>query len=279
MARRAPSSFFRYLRNSAFYTAVKRPPTAQEVQDPCRPWDVSRFPMKKAFRHPDLEAVWVIRQVLDQTAMANIRTLFEDLHDTGRFPWYNYEPGRDMMPLHASPGLDAQKSRAMLEGIEVFGEPNSLGADPVEGWPKLDDLLKRNAVGAAELLTLQGLPQEHFSDFSGQPCLFLQAQALERGAEVTPHRDALPYGGDMISTLVMEGSNTVRVGPVSFPVEPGDLYGIAGSARYDVEHEVMGASIDRFSITMRYGLGFRDTLPPLAGSAFQAKMGTSELFL
>merc|ERR1719277_1728020 len=103
-------------------------------------------------------------------------------------------------------------------------------------------------------------------DFAKQPCLFLQAQALERGAEVTPHRDALPYGGDMIATLVVEGANEVQVGPVRFRVEPGDLYAIAHGARYDMEHQVGASPRDRFSVTLRYGLGFPDALPALPGS-------------
>ena len=29
---------------------------------------------------------------------------------------------------------------------------------------------------------------------------------------MTPHRDALPYGGDLIATVVLKGSSEVRVG-------------------------------------------------------------------
>jgi len=276
---RGARGFLRYLRNTAFYSAVRRPPTAQEIQEPCVPWDVRSSPARVALRHPTLDALWLVRRCLDSTEMARIRSLFEQLHHSGRFPWYTYEPGREMIPIHAAPGLDDDVKRRVLQGIEVFGEPGSLGSDPVGGWPRLSDLLGDSSVGSAELLALQRLPQELFEDFAPQPCIFLQAQALERGAEVTPHRDAVPYGGDMIATLVVEGSNQVRVGSVRFPVEPGDLYGIARSARYDVEHEVRGASADRFSITMRYGLDFRDELPTLLGSATEAKLHTSELFL
>ena len=45
-----------------------------------------------------------------------------------------------------------------------------------------------------------------------QRCLFIQLQRLEPGAEVSAHRDALPYGGDRIATVVLEGSSQVRVG-------------------------------------------------------------------
>lgn len=270
--------FLRYLRNSAFYGAVRRPPTAHEVQVPCEPWDLSQVPLGEARRHPSLDAVWLARRCVTPAQMAKVRALFDQLDRSGRFPWYTYEPGRDMMPIHASPSLDSEETTRFLQGIEVFGDPGSVGSDPIQGWPRLCALLREGSSGAEELLALQRLPPELFADFAGQPCLFMQAQALERGAEVTPHRDALPYGGDMITTLVVEGSNVVRVGSASFPVEPGDLYGIARSARYDVEHEVLGASNDRFSITMRYGLDFRDHLPPILGSVAEATLTTSQLF-
>jgi hypothetical protein len=48
--------------------------------------------------------------------------------------------------------------------------------------------------------------------FQQQRCLFIQLQRLEPGAEVTAHRDALPYGGDRIAPGVLEGSSQVRVG-------------------------------------------------------------------
>ena len=43
-------------------------------------------------------------------------------------------------------------------------------------------------------LRLQQLPQQLIEMFHDEPCLFIQAQTLEGGAEVTAHRDALPHG-------------------------------------------------------------------------------------
>lgn len=271
-------SFLRYLRNGAFYGAVRRPPTALELQQPCVEWDVSRLPFGVAAQHAEMRGLWLVRRCMGAEQIARIRDFFYAVDSSGRFRWHCYEPGRLMMPLHASPALDAETTRRVIQGIEVFGAPGSPGDDPVGGWPRLAELLAEDAAGARELMALQRVPQEAFGDFAGQPCLFLQGQALERGAEVTPHRDALPYGGDMIATLVVEGANEVRVGPARFRVEPGDLYGLAGEARYDVEHEVKGASQDRFSVTIRYGLDFRDALPPLPGSCKEATMHTSDLF-
>ena len=74
--------------------------------------------------------------------------------------------------------------------------------------------------------------------FSDRRCLFIQAQRLEPGAEVSAHRDALPYGGDRIATVVLTGSSHVRVGSQTFQVNAGDCYAIAHDARYVVEHEV-----------------------------------------
>ena len=57
-----------------------------------------------------------------------------------------------------------------------------------------------------------GRPSLRLAAFARQRCLFIQLQRLEPGAEVTAHRDALPYGGDRIATVVLEGSSQVRVG-------------------------------------------------------------------
>ena len=70
--------------------------------------------------------------------------------------------------------------------------------------------------GAEELYQLQLLAPEQIDVFRGRPCLFVQAQALEAGAEVSSHRDALPYGGDLIATVVLMGTSMVRVGHLSF---------------------------------------------------------------
>lgn len=49
----------------------------------------------------------------------------------------------------------------------------------------------------------------------------VQAQQLEPGASVSAHRDALPFGGDRISTVVLQGSGVVRVGHQSFEARRG----------------------------------------------------------
>mmetsp|Transcript_24520 Transcript_24520/g.76281 ORF Transcript_24520/g.76281 Transcript_24520/m.76281 type:complete len:279 (-) Transcript_24520:67-903(-) len=261
------AAFFRYLRNGAFYTALKRPPTVQELHDPCVRWETSQLPKGIPLQNERVRGLWLIRGCLDISAAQRIKALFCGLHERREYPWYTYEPGRDMMPLHASPALDDGTVERVLTGIDVFGRPGSQGADPAAGWPRLAALAAVGREGARDLEALQRLPCASLPTFASQPCLFLQAQILEGGAQVTPHRDALPYGGDMIATAVVEGGGEVRVGPLRFSVDPGDLYAIAHEARYDVEHEVMWSSRDRFSVTMRYGLGYRPDLPPLPGAS------------
>lgn len=260
-----PSSVLRYLKNSTFYHFFRRAPTAQELHEPCQFWDVKSVPKGVVQQSSGLRGLWLLRGCVDQDAAARIKDLFHDLHKRQVFPWNNYEIGRFMMPLHAAPALDAETTTRVITGLDVFGPPGSKGADPLTGWPHLQRLLDEGIAGAKELQGLQRLPQEVISDFTAEPCLFVQAQVLECGAEVTPHRDALPFGGDMIATVVIEGSSDIRVGSQRFRVDAGDMYAIAHEARYAVEHEVMPAPHDRLSITFRYGLGFPSSLPPMPG--------------
>lgn len=158
------------------------------------------------------------------------------------------------MPIHASPALAVSERARVLPGIDVFGYPGSQGADPVNGWPELADLVQQRLQGADELEDLQHCAQRYIADFEANPCLFIQAQQLEGGVEVPAHIDPLPNGGRMIATTVLEGSSDVRVGPVWFHVEKGDLYALTDFARYDVEHEVAASFNSRLSITIRYGI-------------------------
>eukprot|EP00406_Dinophysis_acuminata_P048987 CAMPEP_0179311676 /NCGR_PEP_ID=MMETSP0797-20121207/52819_1 /TAXON_ID=47934 /ORGANISM="Dinophysis acuminata, Strain DAEP01" /LENGTH=280 /DNA_ID=CAMNT_0021021477 /DNA_START=63 /DNA_END=901 /DNA_ORIENTATION=- len=258
---RTPSSLLRYLKNGAFYHYFRRAPSTRELHEPCLNWDVDALPAGTAQQSSRLRGLWLLRGCVDSESSVRIRSLFHDLHEARRFRWNRYEPGRSMMPLHASPALDDGTTARVICGLDVFGPPGSPGADPLLGWPQLRELVDRRVPGARELERLQHLPHKLIADFAEQPCLFLQAQVLECGAEVTPHRDVLPYGGDMIATAVLEGSSVVRVGPLRFRADAGDMYAIAHDARYDVEHEVLGAPHDRFSVTLRYGLGFPSTLP------------------
>eukprot|EP00928_Gymnodinium_smaydae_P052031 TRINITY_DN3575_c0_g1_i1.p1 TRINITY_DN3575_c0_g1~~TRINITY_DN3575_c0_g1_i1.p1 ORF type:complete len:327 (-),score=55.63 TRINITY_DN3575_c0_g1_i1:140-1090(-) len=304
----------RYLRNRAIYGVwLKRPPTPLELQQPAVRWDppatsssaaaaaaALRAPAARgatpapgradvqagahlassasavAVEHPELPGLWLLRRALDPSAVSRMGALFAGLACSGRASWFRYNFGRDMLPLHASPALDAATARRVLPG-HVFGEEGTAGADPVSGWPHLQTLLSEGVEGAQDLLELQRLPARHVRAFADQPCLFIQAQALEPGAEVTAHKDPLPDGGHLIATAVIEGSSDVRVGSVRFRVDAGDVYFLADDARYEVEHEILASAAKRVSITLRYGLDFRPgyELRPMGGDAPAVPEGSS----
>merc|ERR1712039_207397 len=162
-----------------------------------------------------------------------------------------------MTPIHASPALKLSTAKSLTEDQDVFGPVGSRSADPAN-WPFLSDLVAESVEGALDLENAQKLPQLHIGDFGSQPCLFHQAQVLEPGAEVDPHRDAIPMGGDKIATLVLEGSSNIKVGSVVFTASAGDLYALTDHARYDIDHEVAPSFDRRLSMTWRYGLDVRE---------------------
>jgi hypothetical protein len=83
-------------------------------------------------------------------------------------------------------------------------------------------------------------------------CDFLQFQYLERGASVTPHVDAPSPPADVVATLILSGDSSIVVGDVAVELRVGDVYAIAGAARWDVEHEVRPSFADRLTLTLRY---------------------------
>ena len=90
---------------------------------------------------------------------------------------------------------------------------------------KMDDYGGTSIFGNTQIIHLH---LERLPAFAGQRCLFIQLQLLEMGAEVTPHRDALPYGGDLIATVVLKGSSEVRVGRGGVRVGNGGEKGVKG---------------------------------------------------
>lgn len=264
----AAAGAIQYLRNRAIYGIwLKRPPTALELHLPAVRWDTAKLPQRTAVEHAELPGLWLIRDSLDAVTCKRLQSLFTGLGSNMRATWYRYNFGRDMLPVHASPRLDIELANEILP-THVFGDDGSSGAKH-EHWPSLDELLLEGVEGAKELKQLQDLPAMHVSGFRGQPCLFIQAQALESGAEVTAHKDPLPYGGHLIATAVLRGGSDVRVGSVRFRVETGDVYILADDARYNVEHEIEASMEPRISVTLRYGADFRpgSVLKPVGGDA------------
>eukprot|EP00434_Breviolum_minutum_P038985 symbB.v1.2.034597.t1/scaffold4494.1/size38952/2 len=222
------------------------------------------------YKSEELRSVWLIRRCLEEVSRQRILNLVKYLQELASTKeesagWYGYELGRFMLPLHAEPSLDegtpgsGRYGTHLVEGLDVFG------ARAAERWPRLRELRNSGVEGAEEMYHLQELMPQRLPAFAGQRCLFIQLQLLEMGAEVTPHRDALPYGGDLIATVVLKGSSEVRVGHQTFRVEEGDCYALAHDARYLVEHEVKAAYEDRLSLTFRYGVSSWNSLPKLQG--------------
>ena len=61
-----------------------------------------------------------------------------------------------------------------------------------------------------------------------------------------------------------EDGGEVRVGGVAMALQPGDVYGLYGAARDDVDHEVYSSAghANRLTVTIRYGGdGDADTYP------------------
>lgn len=256
-----------YLKNGLYYRFFRLAPSIGELHAPSEAWELTQVPPGRMHRNPHLQGLWLMRGCENEEALAKVRELIRSLHQGSR-PWHGYEMGRSMMPLHADPALDDATAQQVTADLDVFGRPGSQGAQP-QRWPRLSGLRDAKALGAEELWRLQQLAPQLIDDFGDRRCLFVQAQALQAGAEVSPHRDALPSGGDMIATVVLEGASIVRVGSQRFQVQAGDFYAIGHDARYYVEHEVLSSPRDRLSVTFRYGLSPLTVLPPLAGEALR----------
>lgn len=170
--------------------------------------------------------------------------------------WYQFEPGRLMAAMLAHPaagGATFACQQQHLEGFEVFGKA------PVADWLSLERLASAAAPpevagGAARLIQLQRLLPTLLPCVAtlDQPrCIFHQLQLLERGACIAAHVDAPTPPADVVATLSL-GSGSVRVGGAHLSLRAGDVYAIAGAARWDVSHEVHASWTDRLSVTLRF---------------------------
>ena len=83
--------------------------------------------------------------------------------------------------------------------------------------------------------------------------LLLEAEeAVDGAVEESPMVDAPP--ADVVATLSLGTGlhDTVRVGSARVRLRPGDLYAIAGPARWEETHEVHPSTSDRLSLTVRF---------------------------
>ncbi|CAK9003967.1 unnamed protein product [Durusdinium trenchii] len=257
----ASAAWLRYVRNSAYYAFFRRAPSVHELHRAHVAW-VPAASRGQVVSSDELCSVWLIRECIDQEAALRIKALLEKQHED---LWHGYELGRRMLPLHADPPLEASEAAQLQLGtLDVFGRR------PPQAWPRLQQMRDEGLAGAEELYCLQQVATDRLG---WGRCLFVQAQQLEPGASVSAHRDALPFGGDRIATVVLQGSGVVRVGHQSFEVNAGDFYALADEARYFVEHEVQTAPSDRLSLTFRYGLSPHSALPSMEGEELRGDRG------
>lgn len=159
-----------------------------------------------------------------------------------------------------TPAFFVHAAESELAAFEVFDRERP------SSWLRLDTLASSDepaiSQGAAELQQLvTALPlMLHDAAPTTVPalwhCHFLQLQTLVRGAEVTAHVDAATPRADLVATLTLSGGEShIGVGPVRFCLEPGDVYAIAGKARWGVSHEVGSGWNNRVSATLRFVLG------------------------
>ena len=252
-------------------------------RDQCVRWDLDLLPAG-ASQHPQQKGLWIFPGALNAVQCAAIANEVARLTDNNGvqgedgvavqsepsgvalpieapvaatiWSWFQYGPGRWMVPMQPSAGVCEQFARGPLSGLRSH---NSTDA---RRWPKLSEA--QNAGGDA-LRALEALPAESMpSAFGGRAPLFLQLQSLQRGASIGAHVDEHDVGGRAIMTAVVAGGGgDVRVGGVSFAVRAGDVYALCGDARDAIDHEVYYSACraDRLSVTVRYGGRSEDPYP------------------
>ena len=222
-----------YVRNRLYYQLFRRQPALHTVHVAPEEW----APCGEGLvRHPEVPGLQLLRRGFAVEELRAALHLLEALKG-----WTSYEVGREMLALHTG--------RRPPEGLDAFL--------PEAEWPRLAAL---RGSGAEALRRMQR------TAFAVEECLFVQAQRLQPGAEVTPHRDAVPCGGDAIATVVLRGCSLVRLGHLSFQVAAGDLYTLEQEARYDMEHAVapsreesasQSTSVDNAPKTQRISTDFK----------------------
>lgn len=284
-----------YLRNRVLYWLAANPPLddvgssdtdaaarAELLRAPPQRWDISQLPHQQSVASSAVEGLYVVRGFYNDEEVQAIRAAvhhitngwsiqgqtegvpFRRAGSENRLEWYEYHEGRLMLPMQPYPAVDTGIAERVLAGLQ-----STNGTDP-HTWPQLRELIDADVSddgnqvsrGARALVRLQQALQQGdiVPEAGGMPCMFFQVQHVERGGVVGSHVDPIVKGGKVISTAVINGANNIRVGDTIFRVEPGDVYGLAGFARYDVDHEVLSCVDDRLSITLRFGDNSQEAL-------------------
>eukprot|EP00941_MAST-03F_sp_MAST-3F-sp1_P004058 g4058.t1 len=239
-------------------------------------WNVQTIPPRMPTQYNgNLSGLWVVRNFFDASEISSIHSLVDSVTDgnavqgmngipmrTGgrngtTLEWHEYHPGRLMLPFQPHPSVNDEN----VEMLQSLISTN--GTDPLT-WPSLQRIIESKdderfnsaeMKGAFSILRLQQSLSDGYllPKAKDEDCLFIQVQQVERGGAVGSHKDPIDKGGKCIVTAVLGGQNEIQVGDVKFMVEPGDVYGIEGEARFDVEHEVFADYENRLSLTLRFG--------------------------
>ena len=241
-------------------------------RDQCERWDVQALPQGVACEHAKQLGLWIIPRALSEEQCNDVSSSAAELTGDGSaqgcggvavqprvppvpiagsvmcvpkilWPWYAYERARWMVPLQPSQGVDPGFALTHLRTLQ------SHGCTDAHTWPLLSAI---SNLGGDALRLVEALPGLSIQAFANRKPLFLQLQALQRGAPITPHIDEPGVGGHAIATVLLQGPSDVRVGGVVFSLVAGDMYCLTGDAREKVDHEVYCSDEDRLSVTIRY---------------------------
>ena len=235
-----------FWRNWMVYTSLSQPPflseefpsASQRVVLPreqcvewCPPSDAAPGP-SAAVESPHQPGLWLLRGALSSeqcgAVRAAVRALTRDHAVQGcdgvpvRAPcsplafgsgdppaaqpaweWFEYWPARCMVPLQPAAGVDRSFAQDELAALQ------SHNCTDAREWPALREL---PAAGGRALRLLERMPVEAIAPFATRAALFVQLQALQRGAIVGAHVDEPGVGGEAIATAVIAGASEVRVG-------------------------------------------------------------------
>ena len=250
-------------------TGEESSPTSFTLERRPTRWNLCDLKEKTTIPCPVMGGLVVHKRFFSDEEIEGVRCLARAVADRGDsigkcslstprgISWFEYHQGRSMFPFQPYPAVNPTVADGVLSRLE---SQNKLHPSV---WPNLGDWAdkendddSRVNLGANALIRLQLFIERGrlAPEAKEEPCLFLQVQHLERGGQVGAHVDDLAKGGKVISTAVISGFNDIRVGNRIFRVEPGDVYALAGRARYDVDHEVLACPDDRLSVTLRFGL-------------------------
>jgi hypothetical protein len=257
-----------FVRNRAAYLLAEHPPLDDVYTDAdIRGNIIDQRP---------LPTRWNVENLEGTVACPEVKGLFlhrgfihsEDLQHVEQFVmqasfhhgWFTYHKGRDMMPVNSiqrTEDKDRSKDlRRLLLSLQSTNNTDPATWPCLKMWSGHHAKQTPSAASGAEVLSkVQRRIQagELLPRAQNEPCLFVQIQNVIRGGVVGSHIDPVVKGGKVIATLIVNGVTDVRVGDTVLRVEPGDVYGIEGAARYNIEHEVYPTVDDRLTATFRFG--------------------------